>query len=396
MDKYISDKTASDMVSVLKEAGIDMNYYKLRRLDEAKGIEVADSVLTGMFKFITDKYNSLDFKEIEASAGDYKKFKYNRMLHTNLVTLDKIYTSTDDDGAEKYRQIIDNIYKIIDWLVQRRSDISYLYKKRKGSVQMVYTSTVAAIVYAIAALISNTIRYVTVDKNADMEVLFDEIPNSFKNIHIKNINAIADSLTDFNKFIDGLIENEKKGLVEAVNVGDIFNMGYNAVKNVGKTAFKAMDPGGSGNAQDRYKVGYNAASRLINSKGGKAVVYGGLAAAAIFITWKAGVIIFNILRSVIFTIFYSREKMKDALEINISLLKANIEQLESTGNVKPKVIANQKTWLKRLEAMAMKFNNNTDRGELMAKREIDRENKQLNVTDTEYYTEDDYGNTLMI
>ena len=114
MDKYISDKTASDMVSVLKEAGIDMNYYKLRRLDEAKGIEVADSVLTGMFKFITDKYNSLDFKEIEASAGDYKKFKYNRMLHTNLVTLDKIYTSTDDDGAEKYRQIIDNIYKIID------------------------------------------------------------------------------------------------------------------------------------------------------------------------------------------------------------------------------------------------------------------------------------------
>ena len=88
--------------------------------------------------------------------------------------------------------------------------------------------------------------------------------------------------------------------------------------------------------------------------------------------------------------------MKDALEINISLLKANIEQLESTGNVKPKVIANQKTWLKRLEALAMKFNNNTDRGELMAKREIDRENKQLNVTDTEYYTEDDYGNTLMI
>lgn len=56
--------TKTDIV-YLEEAGVtvDKGYYAF--LDEATKVTVTDKVMTDMFKFITDKYNSIDFSEIE-------------------------------------------------------------------------------------------------------------------------------------------------------------------------------------------------------------------------------------------------------------------------------------------------------------------------------------------
>ena len=387
---------ARDMVHTLKEAGIPADYYPISRLDEAKTMEVADSVLASMFKFITDKYNSLDFREIEQSAGDYMKFKYKKMLDSNLKTLDVIYTSSGEDSAKKYLDIVEDLRNIENWLIRRRSDISYLYKKRKGSIQMIYTSIVASMIYTIAALISNTIRYVTVDKNADLEILFDEIPNAFKNIHIRNTKSIASSISEFDNFINNTIEGEKKTLVSEAGIGDIFSAGYGMMKNVGKGFLDGMKPDSADiRATNQYNRTYKAARNLASNKFVKGAAYVAIGAGLAFAIWKSGVIIMGIIRSIILTIYYSRINTKQALEININLLRANIEALESRGE-KPKVIANQRKWLERLEKFALKFANDTDRGEILAQRDIDRQNKQLKVSEPEYYTEDDYGNELMI
>lgn len=396
MIKQLDKNSASTIAKVLTETGIGADYFAIRRLDEASGLRVADTILADMFKFITDKYNSLNFREIEQSGGDYTKFKYKGMLDENLVTLQKIYQASDDDAASKYLKVVADMRAIISWLIRRRGDISYLYKKRKGSVQMIYTSTVAAIIYTIAALVSNTIRCVTVDKDADMEVLFDEIPSAYKNVHLKNVTSIASSIPEFDRFIDASLKDTKKNLMEAASVGQIFNAGYRLAKAGGKGAVNAIFHGDDDASVKRRERVTAALSKAANSKAGKVAIGGAMAVGAAVLVWKSATIIFGIVRSIIFTIYYSRIATKDALEINATLLRANIEALEATPGTKPKVIANQKKWLERLEKMALKFANDTDRGEVLAIREIDRENKILDATDPQRFTEDDYGNEILI
>lgn len=396
MIKQLDKNSASTIAKVLAETGIEADYFAIHRLDEASGLRVADTILADMFKFITDKYNSLNFREIEQSSGDYTKFKYKGMLDENLATLQKIYQASDDDAASKYLKVVADMRAIINWLIRRRGDISYLYKKRKGSVQMIYTSTVAAIIYTIAALVSNTIRCVTVDKDADMEVLFDEIPSAYKNVHLKNVTSIASSIPEFDRFIDASLKDTKKNLMEAASVGQIFDAGYRLAKAGGKGAVNAIFHGDDDASVKRRERVTNALSKAANTKAGKAAIGGAMAVGAAVLVWKSATIIFGIIRSIVFTIYYSRIAAKDALEINATLLRANIEALEATPGTKPKVIANQKKWLERLEKMALKFANDTDRGEVLAIREIDRENKILDATDPQRFTEDDYGNEILI
>ena len=396
MTKQLDKNSATTITKVLTESGIEADYFAIHRLDEASGLRVADTILADMFKFITDKYNSLNFREIEQSSGDYTKFKYKDMLDENLVTLQKIYQASDDEGAAKYLKVVSDMREIISWLIRRRGDISYLYKKRKGSIQMIYTSTVAAIIYTIAALVSNTIRCVTVDKDADMEVLFEEIPSAYKNVHLKNVTSIASSLPEFDRFIDASLKDTKKNLMEAASVGQIFDAGYRLAKAGGKNAVNAIFHGDSDDAVKRRERVTSALSKAANSKVGKAAIGGAMAVGAAVLVWKSATIVFGIIRSIVFTIYYSRIAAKDALEINATLLRANIEALEATPGTKPKVIANQKKWLERLEKIALKFANDTDRGEVLANREIERENKILDATDPQRFTEDDYGNEILI
>ena len=60
-------------VNILAEAVEVVNRPFVLNMSEAAQLQVTDEVLTGMMKFITDKYNSLDFGEIERSAGDISR-----------------------------------------------------------------------------------------------------------------------------------------------------------------------------------------------------------------------------------------------------------------------------------------------------------------------------------
>ena len=389
--------TAKVFTKTLDETGISYAP-SIRLIDEAKGIDVADSVLTGMFKFITDKYNSLDFREIEQSAGDYYKFKYRQMIRENVITLKRIYSASSDEGANKYMEIVSSINKIENWLINRRADISYLYKKQKGTVQIIYTSLVASMIYTIAALVSNTIRFVTVDRDSDLLVLFEEIPNAYKNIHLQNVLRTANSLNEFDKFISALLDSTKKQLVSEASVVD-------ALKTPGRIAVKGAKAFGQTMGKKVLAGNYDTIAKGVAdfvakhpnvSKGVKGVVYGAALAGAALLAWKAGMIIMSIIRSFILTVYYSRIKLKDALDINISLLKANIETLKASG-ANPKVIANQKRWAERLDNIALKFANDTDRGEMLANKEINRQNQQLgSAVGSDYSYEDDYSSTLLI
>lgn len=363
----LSEQVASQYVKNMAYGGVHADYFKLRRLDEATAVQVADSILSDMFKFITDKYNSLDFKEIENSRGDYSRFKYRAMIDENLKTLLAIYRSSNDSGANKYRALISDINEIIKWLDANRKDISYLVMKRRGIIEVTYTTMVASVLFGVAALVANTIRAVTVDKGADLEVLFDEVPNAYKNVHIQNITNIAKSLPDFTQLLVSTRNYEKKHVMtEAARVEDFANL-----LTKGAAAVSKLAPKGS----TRRKVI-------------------GAAAAVAAVVWAAPKI-FMLVRQVIFVWYYSRATISEAIELNATLIKANIEVLENTGG-SPKVITAQRAMMEKLQRLALVIANKSDRGEILAKREIARENDKLEEIQPERFNTDDYGNEILI
>lgn len=311
---------------VLTEAGIEVNHPGFRFLSEANQVQVTDEALTGMMKFITDKYNSLDFSEIEKSAGDITRFKYSGMILENVLTLENIYTNANDEGAKKYLDVVVAIRAIMTHLEERRESYITLYRSGNGVVQLLYTSLVAGCLYATGTLVCNTIRFVTTEKDTPCEVLYDEIPGTMKHVHIKNVVAAANDLRSVNQVLDAFTKPENRvRMNEAVT----------------------------------------------------------LSAGTIAVMSIAGIIllipkIIVLIREIIYSIYYSRVKLAEMLELQQDLLKTNIESLEA-GRGSKKVIARQKKIAQKLETWKNRVSLKMDSTEALKKTQERKENATLKV-----------------
>ena len=279
-----------DCAKILTEAGCDVYRPDFVFLSEAAQLKVTDDVLTGMMKFITDKYNALDFGEIEKSAGDISRFKYAGIIQDNVETLNNIYTSSTDPGAKKYVDVCTAIRIVFNHLKDRRRDYADLYKSGNGVVQLLYTSLVAGCLYATGTLISNTIRFVTTEQNTDCQVMYDEIPGTIKHVHIKNILAASNDIGTFDKLLDEYIKNAKR----------------------------------PANAATNESVG--------------AITTAILAIGAVILLVPR---VFWLIREIIYSVYYTRVRISDMLQVQVDLINTNIESLES-GRGNKKVIARQK------------------------------------------------------
>ena len=311
---------------VLTEAGIEVNHPGFRFLSEANQVQVTDEALTGMMKFITDKYNSLDFSEIEKSAGDITRFKYSGMILENVLTLENIYTNANDEGAKKYLDVVVAIRAVMTHLEERRESYITLYRSGNGVVQLLYTSLVAGCLYATGTLVCNTIRFVTTEKDTPCEVLYDEIPGTMKHVHIKNVVAAANDLRSVNQVLDAFTKPENRvRMNEAVT----------------------------------------------------------LSAGTIAVMSIAGIIllipkIIVLIREIIYSIYYSRVKLAEMLELQQDLLKTNIESLEA-GRGNKKVIARQKKIAQKLETWKNRVSLKMDSTEALKKTQERKENATLKV-----------------
>lgn len=327
----------------LTECGfsVDVGYYQF--LDEATKIQVTDAALTGMFKFITDKYNSIDFGEIEKSAGDYMKFKYKSLILDNEEILRNIYETSSDAGAAKYIEVLDAIRDISQYLILGQEKLSYLYKKGNGLVQVLYTSMVAGMLYALTALVTNTIRFVTSETDTSMEVLFDEIPGSIGQIHIRNILAVNNDLGTIREVIDKLYASARSG-----------------PNGINETVGEAL-----------------AIATL---------VIGGI----IYLIPKIMVLI----REIIYSIYYARVRIADAIDVQVQLLRTNIESLEA-GRGNKKVIARQKNVVNKLEALKTKIAVKMDAAESLSRIQQKKENISLNVDKNSEFSVSSGGSLML-
>lgn len=309
--------------TILREAGIGYNPSFLALSEEAK-LKVTDDALSKMMKFITDKYNSLDFSEIEKSAGDISRFKYTQMITENCDTLKNVYNSSTDPSAAKYIEVVDSIKHVIDHLKDRRAIYSQLYKSGNGMVQLLYTSLVAACLYATGALVSCTIRFVTTEKDTDCEVLYEEIPGSIKHVHIKNVVAAAKDIPTINRMLDQFVAEQRKPIKESVEA---------------------------------------------------LVAITAITAGMIILIPR----IILLIREIIYSIYYSRVKTSEMLNLQIELIRTNIEGLESRhGN--RKVIARQKKIVQKLENIKNRIAIKMDTAEAAKAVQVRKEDAELQVS----------------
>ena len=317
----------STYANFLIECGFEVNKSDFIYLNEANQVQITDDALTGMMKFITDKYNSIDFSEIEKSAGDITRFKYTKMLEDNLETLDSVYknASVTDPGARKYMEVILHCRTVLNFLESNRMMFSALFKAGNGMIQLLYTSLVAGIIYCTGILVSNTIRFVTTEKDTDCEVLFDEIPGTIRHCHIKNMAYAYNSLSNFEKYLNECykVQIKKQGINESI----------------GTVAF----------------------------------VIGGVIVGISLIPN-----IINLIREIIYSIYCSRTKISEMLAVQQELLKTNIESLEA-GRGNKKVIARQKKIAEKLEKWKNRFAMKADTTDNLKRVQMKKENETLRI-----------------
>lgn len=318
-----------DCLKVLTETGVDLNRPFFRSLSEDAKLQVTNDVLTGMMKFITDKYNALDFGEIEKSAGDIAKFKYRDMLLDNTTTLWNIYSTASDPGAKKYMEVCDAVKKVMAFLFDNRKKFTKLYQAGNGVVQLLYTSLVAACIYSIGILVSNTIRFVTTEQETDCQVMFDEIPGTIKHVHIKNILSCSNDLDTYRKLLDTYSQS-----------------------NVEKTV-----------VHESIAAGTVAATIL------------GVGAVIMLIPR-----IFVMIREIIYSIYYTRVKISDMLGVQVDLINTNIESLQA-GRGNKKIIAKQKRIADKLTKWQNRIAIKMDTVNTMVTMQKKRENDALRIDD---------------
>lgn len=331
---------------LLAEAGVPVVRGALFGLNEAAQLKVTDDVLTKMMKFITDKYNALDFSEIEKSAGDINRFKYFEMIQENTKTLYNVYSSSTDPGAAKYVEVCNAVMHVCDFLRNRSHQFSALYKSGNGLVQLLYTSLVAACLYSTGVLISNTIRFVTVEQDTDCQVLYDEIPGTIKHVHIKNILAADKDISTMGKLLDELSKQQRKPVNESITL------------TAGAIAL---------------------------------LVVGGL----ILLIPR----IVLLIREIIYSIYFTRVRAAEMLDLQAQLIRTNIESLEA-GRGNKKVIARQKKIAEKLEKWKSRIAVKMDTTEIAMKKQKSVENKSLELDKDSPFVQAEYGGlsggTMMI
>ncbi|WP_300943530.1 hypothetical protein [uncultured Duncaniella sp.] len=315
-----------DYLKVLSETGIDVDRPLFRSLSEDAKFQVTDDVLTGMMKFITDKYNALDFGEIERSAGDIEKFKYKDMLYENIETLSSIYSNASDTGATRYLEVCTAVRNVLNFLREYRNEFRTQYQAGNGMIQLLYTSLVAGCIYSVGILVSNTIRFVTTEQETDCQVLYDEIPGTIKHVHIKNILAASNDLATYEKLLRTYGQRgTQQAMHESISAGAV-----------------------------------------------AAVVLG--IGAVIMLIPRVLVMI----REIIYSVYYTRVKVADMIAVQVDLINTNIESLEA-GRGNKKVIAKQKRIVDKLVKWQNRIAVKVDTVNTMVAMQKKRENTSMRI-----------------
>lgn len=343
-----------EIFELLSETFNNPSMRLLGALNEAQAHFVNEQLLSKMFEAIGEKYNEIDFSEIEKCKGAFSKFKYKNLLVSNIELLSSLYLN-GDSVSETMTKYTKAAATIIDKLLQLEKSFVELYDE--AVIAVIFNTTVANLIYSTTLLISTTVRFLTVEKDADIEVLIDNLPNAEKYIFLKN-----------------LLKLEKLYEKEIVQL------------------FTEIKKNGNKKLSETYSAANMNEAIMFTST---TVIV--LTPIVILILWK----FIPICREIIYAVYSMRISIENICAVQIELINTNIESLEERVPTNPKakkkhmkVIARQKKVVEKLDSLkrfvAVKF----DIADQSAKKEIARENPEYNMSNKEAKAA--YNNSLMI
>ena len=324
-----------------ESTGIQMS--KLAILSEAQFVGMNENILAKMFESVGQKYNEIDFAEIEKSKGNFTKFKYRNLIIQNQQMLEDLYSRNEDPTVQPMTKYAQAVGKIIQGLESHAHEFTELYDN--AIVSVIYNTAVANVIYSTTLLLSTTVRFITVDKDTDIELIIDSLPNAEKNIFLGNSLKLAEAFeNDIPKLLTEMMKQKSKAISE--------------------TAVIDMDP------------------MAIN----EAVLTIPLVVLLIPVVAIALTKVIPIIREIIYGVYHIRVSMEQAIDYQIDLISSNIEVLEdnslrntnsSSKKKYKKVIARQRRVVEKLDrikkAVAIKF----DVAENQAKKDIVRDNREI-------------------
>lgn len=315
-----------EMAKIVTSYGF--NAVRFSRLNEAGKVAVSDEMTTDLLKFISNKYNDMDFSEIEKSQGHYSKFKYADIIKENLDTLEDIYKTHD---SKIYDDYIVSCRTIINHLLEEERSYSQAFLNEIGFIQLNYTMMVSTLIYTVSTLVMATVRFISIDNDSEIEVIVEDLSKHSNYVFMNSSRKYA-------------------GCIQTGEMKKVLN------------AFIAADAK-TKQANESFALTISTATLPM------------LAIPVIIIlVWK----LIPIIRELIYTIFFLRIKITDAINIQIELLNANIEAVDN-GNAKnkKKIVAKQKRVVASLTALRNVFMLKVEKAEPQMRREIDSEDREL-------------------
>jgi hypothetical protein len=344
------------IVKALSEA-VNVKSIGLSVMNENQFNGLNENILAKMFESIGQKYNEIDFSEIEKSKGSFSKFKYNNLIFQNMQMLDDLYMNNTDPSVVAMAKYTSACRNVGSGLLNNEARFVAMYDN--PVVAVLYNTSVATLIYTTTLLLSTTVRFVTIDKDADIEVIIDNLPNAEKNIFLGNIVKLAAAYeNDIPKFLNEMEKATKKTISE--------------------TAVIDNDP------------------MVVNEAAITVPLFILAIPAAMFALTK----IIPLIRELIYGMYHIRVSIENALDYQIDLISANIEILEDRNLTTPKekrkykrVIARQRKIVEKLDKIKKAVSIKFDVAENQAKKEIVKANREIS---SEYNLKSNYSNDLMI
>lgn len=324
-------------------------------VSESTLMKFSDDSLSHLMAFISPKYNEVDFGEIQQSSGDYRKFKHAAMLNEATSILDEMYrySNVSPEKMSKSSEVLYSITNCLNFLTKRADDIHYLYSKEFAQTILMYDSMLAACIVGLNNLISATISFINSEDGTDsLDLKIEELPSYVRSSIFRSLVNYGKLISDgsMDKFIDLQIKSKDSILNEAaidILINESFLLPSLTVTSLIKFAAIPM-------------------ALILLSK------------------------IIPITREIIYSIYYARVKISEALKTEAQLIRVNVGAIEyrmANGDPKNKkrlgkVMGKQKAVATALETMASKIAIKSDDAEPMVTRQINIENKTINIKST--------------
>lgn len=301
-------------------------------LSEEVKLEMTDKLISTLYKLALEKYNDLDVDEINASRGDFTRFKGYKSTKDTVAALKELANLANDPSVSQHILALDYACEILE---KYKKEFSLGYIQDIPFIKVMYTTIILAVLSSNAFLIS-----VLVDSVSRPDNDIQQSINNRKTVDKKEY-ILYNSLED-------IINMEKKGDLR-----------------------KCMD-------------GLLKKENFIGGVLGASLTTGGLVVGGIIVSVIA-------IRNIIYLYYNTKLSINEYLKMQAEFLDANIAELESNstmdGKKKKQVIAKQKDKLKKLSSLADKFEVKFNTGEKKTKAEINKKLKPSEVKQA--YTSND-------